>query len=565
MNKSLLLLLSVVVLFSQTGLYAQDTLSFIFDPNSQSLSLRQKGSTLLYFDTEQNPFANTLWKHGGRDKPLDGSYMKIGDLPEIISNFTGFDSAMCIKLKIGSPNPSTFEIEPYKKVTIQVEIIPVEKTFVDTVCQTDARENQSFDYVLLMAFASLGIFLLIVVIVIVRKKKKSSSQPTFEKRSSELGLEVVEVVTSYSQNGLDHIRQQTTSYFEIDLQDVYADTCIHKIYLHHSAIKKMYDFFKSSLESSNLTEETGCYFIGCWEFDDESSKIYNISVEDIVEPGDDIVPGEFSFNFGKKIGVKLTSLISKLSQETNRDFVQTVWMHSHPGLGLFLSSHDLLVQKQLAYADHPGRLAAFVIDTNTPDWQFAIFTAKRDGTMNNKENEPYMFSLDKLYEWSRNAHAVELGNPPMLPSAKTVPSLNENYHAVQVNHQGNTRTLNMYLSGKAINVIDDVLYKSVGKQIVGGWFVGRKDASGNYIIDDCLENPPDSYLGILVVDGKSTFEDIIRIHVKGTNAACVLVCRSEDVLWIMEQSESGYGSESDIAVCSMKPMKEWLRRRRVYK
>ena len=406
-----------------------------------------------------------------------------------------------------------------------------------------------------------------VLMVLLKRRQKAPQKPQTTPKSKDNSLEVVEVVSESLINGLDAVRQDAKSYYLMDMQKDFDDTAVKKMYLHHTAVKKMYDFFKKALESSDQTTETGCYFVGCWEYADKENQTYNISVEDIVEPGDDIVSEEFSFNFGLKIGVKLFAKISELTKRTNRDFVHTVWMHSHPGLGLFLSSHDLQVQQQLSYTDHPKRLVAFVIDTNTPEWDLAVFTAQNDGTMNNKEDLKHLYSLEELYRWSRDTHSAAGNAHGVVTETVSEQKSMDDYYAVQVNHQGSTKTLNAYFSGRAINAIDDILYDHVGESTIGGYVVGSCEANGNIGIDDCLREPVPNALGLFVVDAKVTDQSIASIYVKEKPMLCVLVCRSDDELLMLTRSntQESFPALADAAVCSMKPMKEWLRRRRIYK
>ena len=418
-----------------------------------------------------------------------------------------------------------------------------------------------------------GLLLLIAAVSLLLLRKKlfvKKEVKTSIDKNNDNSLEIVEEISSHYVCNLNYVQQSLGSYFIMDMQQDFVDTTVHKIFIHHTAIKKMYDFFKQSLEGSDQTNETGCYFIGCWEYDGPDKKSYNISVEDIVEPGDDIVPGEFSFNFGLKIGVKLFARIAELGKTTNRDFVHTVWMHSHPGLGLFLSSHDLLVQKQLTYSDAPGRLVAFVIDTNTPEWNMAVFTAKANGEMNNKEDLKRLYSLESLYKWSRNTRALDSeGHKVMVEVAKPDDPM-EDYYTWQVNHQGNQETLNAYVSSHAINAIDDILYNNTGKQVVGGYAVGRMESKGNFtniVIDDCPTKPVNNSFALMIVDNKIKDSDILTKYVGKKPVCCVIVFKNDEEMLILtrETVQDPFPPLSMAARCPIKPMKDWLRRKRIYK
>ena len=406
----------------------------------------------------------------------DQQYLQVYS-PSITLNITNwYDSVKIKQLNIYSTNSDilnnyTIDFKGYKlengRRCLTINKNPVKTEEPNTGRNLDETEKENHAAAFPYWIIAIGAIVLIAAVLFMLRKRifhhRSKSDAPAPK--ADQALEIVEEVSTHYVCNLDYIRSSPQSYFVMDMQNDFTDTAVHKIFIHHTAIKKMYDFFKQSLELSSQTNETGCYFIGCWEYDDPGEKSYNISVEDIVEPGDDIVPGEFSFNFGLKIGVKLFARIAELTKTTNRDFVHTVWMHSHPGLGLFLSSHDLLVQKQLTYSDHPTRLAAFVIDTNTPEWDLAVFTAKTNGQMNNKEDLKHLYSLESLYKWSRNARTTEGEKHPVMTEAATRSNEMEDYYLWQVNHQGSIKTINAYISGHAINAIDDTLYKNVKTNI----------------------------------------------------------------------------------------------------
>lgn len=556
-NKLLLCNLSLVlfclVFWQSNKVAAQDTLYIEYNEEGSKVTLQPKGKNICFkpngaFEVTENLGTTIDSCHiVGQKKSMKVPY---------------FDTTLISRIQAQKYDEKKFVSTP-ESVPIVVNIKHKDVAQASTSTDSDSMNGENLIYII---FALLGTLILVLLVWWTRKKRaKKERHESIEKKGAELGLEVVEVVSTDLEATLNHVRQSPYAYYTIDVARDFRDTAVRKIYLHHSAIKKMYDFFKGSLESAEKTNETGCYFIGCWEPCKENPSAYNISVEDIVEPGDDIDPGEFSFSFGKKIGVKLDTMISQMSESTNRDYVHTVWMHSHPGLGLFLSSHDLLVQKQLAYTDAPMRMAAFVIDTNTPNWDFAIFTSKTNGTMNNKEDLARIYSLDELYQWSRTAHARQDQITPETVAPMT-PDM-DNYYVVQINHQGTTRTLNLYFSGKTINTMDDILYQYVGQKKLGGYLIGTRDGRGNYLFDDCSSEKTDSAIGILVIDAESTPESVVQFYCGDTTLHCVVVCRDNDEMWILtrETNEKTFNPQTGLFVCSMRPMKEWLRRKRVYK
>ncbi|MDR2971057.1 MAG: hypothetical protein LBU83_03925 [Bacteroidales bacterium] len=203
--------------------------------------------------------------------------------------------------------------------------------------------------------------------------------------------------------GLDDIKEKfMEDYYAIQMADIFEDTSIEKVYLSREAILSIYKFFTDFLNNNGKTNETGCFLVGRWDYVPNSNNLrYDISIETIVEPSDDAVYGEYTLNFGAKIGITLNYDIEKLCIQTDNEYVHTAWIHSHPGLGLFLSSQDLSVQSQLAHSQHQGRMLAIVLDTNTPDLKMALFTPKQNGTMNNDKDVKQFLSLEELFQWAQ--------------------------------------------------------------------------------------------------------------------------------------------------------------------
>lgn len=563
---------------------SQDTLFFVFDDAKKTLNLSSTplpvGNYFMY-RMEQSDFSRSLGVavnvQKGFGYPFDNPVYGYLDVVKYakINDVLWFDSMQCTELEVAIYNKDQESISKNRKrVFVSVRVVKAPMALnSDTNMSNAGQSSKEFPVmIVVVAIVIVIVVILLVFLLLSIKNKKKMSTKHSHSASKNNSMQVVEVVKNEQLTGLEYIEEKIGDYYFMNMNEDFADSAVHKIFLHHTAIKKMYDFFKKSLESSEQTNETGCYFVGCWEYDDAEKTKYNISVEDIVEPGDDLVPGEFSFSFGLKIGVKLNYRINELSKHTGRDYVHTVWMHSHPGLGLFLSVHDLTVQKQLAYSDAKKRLVAFVVDTNTPNLDLAVFTAKNDGTMNNKEDLRRLYSLEDLYKWSRNVFSKSGSLHEAITESVSAQVNLEDYHAVQVNHQGNTRTLNIYFNGRVINSIDDIIYNCSGKHTIGGYVTGQKNTRGDLVVDECVaiverNEIPSNALGVLIVDADIDRTDALNHYLEGMSVSCVLVSKNEDELLILTRTniDEPFQAFQNAAVCSMKPMKEWLRRRRIYK
>lgn len=438
------------------------------------------------------------------------------------------------------------------------------------VSQDTKNSNHTY-WVWIVLFPLMASVFLIVIHLKNKKKTNKIIDPSGVKNTV---LNKVENGIEEYVIGLDETRQHIDDYYMMDLQEVFTNTAVHKIYLHHTAVKKMYDFFKAALESTDQTTETGCYFVGCWEYDNDDKQSYNISLEDIVEPGDDIISDEYSFSFGGIIGIRLSMKISDLCQNTKRNYVHTVWMHSHPGLGLFLSEQDLLVQQLLTYSSEPNRLVAFVIDTNTPNWDLAVFTAKNDGTMNNKVDLKRIYSLEELYKWCRQVHTSvkdpnrTLAETPVAHKDELVVNPDD-YYTIPIKHKEDYTNESVYLNGRTINAIDDIIYDYAGQNTLGGYLLGENDNYGNFRVDDCVRDTDmdTEPLGLFIVDSQLSNPPVASDFLKKTLALCVIVYRSDDDLLLLTRMDVGepFPALSEATTCSIPSMKEWIRRRRVYK
>ena len=396
-------------------------------------------------------------------------------------------------------------------------------------------------------YASGGFLLLIVLLVVLlllRRKRKVKNNGTEE---SQHVMQVIEEEKNDYAVGLDYVRQHPDQYFTVNMEEFCVDTAVKKVFFSRDAVKSINSYYKAFLEQPERTNETGCYLIGGWETVDGNDEQYNISVEEMVIPGDDAVYDEYSLNFGLKIGIKLGSAIRNLCEKTGRDYVHTVWMHSHPGLGLFLSSHDLVVQKQLAYPDAPKRMVAIVIDTNTPNWQMAFFTAKNSGVMNNKEDLLKTISFDVLNEWSRHK-TVAVQSSAMV----------ENSFIVSTEDARDE----FAFSAKTINQIDDAVYAESpekGYPLYGE--IRQEGAVKTRVVTACDVSDEKKEIGWLSVDsGIDEAFDAHRCDEKLTHADFCLVYRSEQECYVVWQNAD---RKIRFLHTSLKEMKEWTRRKRV--
>jgi len=371
-----------------------------------------------------------------------------------------------------------------------------------------------------------------------------------QKNSGTSGLlieepDAIEVI-SYTV-GLDDIKAKLdTVYYEIEMLDLLENSSIRNVYFSRQVILDIYKFFSNFLKYGDKTNETGCFLVGRWEYvPNTEQQIYDISIESVVEPSDDAVYGEYVLNFGAKIGITLDYAIEKLCEQTGNEYVHTAWMHSHPGLGLFLSSQDLNVQSQLAHSQHRGRMLAIVIDSNTPDLETAFFTPKLNGNMNNDTDLQQTLSLETLYQWA------------IAPPGKSVIS---NYYSINVEHK--TRLFNkVLLSGAAIIDLDMTIIPD--RTGLRGYFYG-KCREREMIIDDFNEYKKEYPYPIgclLMVEHLSYLCDLL-LH--NEYELSVIYCHEDEKLYFFTKNEwnNQIGADEKENAVLFKELKRWTRRKR---
>ena len=402
---------------------------------------------------------------------------------------------------------------------------------------------------ILIAAAVLVLASLLVFLLRKKKGEKGKHDPNTTNDPN-----IISVITDSSvtyNHGLGHVKERMGEYLTFDMDMVFADTTINKVYINTALVKKLYDFFNGSLEADGRTNETGCFIIGCWDFEEGRNDRYDISLEEMVEPGDDADFGEYSLNFGKKISINMASVIDNLAQKTKRDYVLTCWMHSHPGLGLFLSNQDLIVQQQLTYSDHRNRLIAIVIDTNTPDFKVGFFTSKADGKMNNKEEVKRWFSFEEIYRQSREMSR----NQPAQTQKEDTPDTRHDCFNIALNDNA---IGHVGFAPRAINQIDHALYSGV-KGVVG-YFYG--EAGNHYLqVGCCLPYENEEKLGCLVFHDGLTESQLANYAKDIEGCRFFINSSSDDKLAVWTRNEQGgyaHAGETTLA-----QMKEWIRRKRV--
>lgn len=268
-----------------------------------------------------------------------------------------------------------------------------------------AFDRKIIDWKLLGVSISLASLLVILLYVWFRKANNKNKITSLSKNSSNNTIDsssaiVVRRKTTsiLRKQNLDDVIENN-AYLKIDCNDFCNDSAVKMMYIKNTCIKDIYNMYAEDLRNPNNPKEDGCMVLGRWVYNKESGE-YDVSLEQIVFPGDDAVFSEYELNFGGKIKLKIREKLRKLRKETDLQYDLTCWVHSHPGLGVFFSNSDSNVQMQLKDPIHPHFLTAIVVDILTPQQELGIFTFKRDSSINSKADLKKMYSLEDLYKWA---------------------------------------------------------------------------------------------------------------------------------------------------------------------
>lgn len=252
--------------------------------------------------------------------------------------------------------------------------------------------------------AIIVICILLVVWFIMAKRKKRKKSAIPNKSTPLTSADSASIVVRRKTTSI--LRKQSLedvignkAYMKIECSDFCSDSAVRRIYIKNTCIKDIYNMYAEDLRNPENPKEDGCMVLGRWVYDEQNNEYY-VSLECIVQPGDDAVFQEYELNFGGKIKLKVAEKLRKLRRETNLQYDLTCWVHSHPGLGVFFSNSDSNVQMQLKHPTHPNFLTAIVIDILTPQQEMGIFTFKRDSSINSKMDLKKMYSLEELYKWA---------------------------------------------------------------------------------------------------------------------------------------------------------------------
>ena len=419
-----------------------------------------------------------------------------------------------------------------------------------------------------------GVVLLLLVIgiffyifAILRNKRIEKEKQIYRAANKTVLIEEEDVVeeVSYIVNISDIKEKAGIDYYEIKMSQIHDDTTIQTVYFSRKAIFEIYKFFSDFLKRSDKTNETGCWLVGRWDYAvSPYQQIYDICIESLVPPGDDAIYGEYILNFGAKIGITLNYAIENLCEKSGKEYVHTAWMHSHPGLGLFLSGQDLNVQSQLAHSQHNGRMLAIVLDSNTPDFKMAFFAPKKDGSMNNDKELKTTLSLETMYQWAKTAPEKAI----IKPKVSQTKIDKQNYYDIPMLDENNM-SHQVLFSGSVI--IDMDMAVMPDKKGLRGYFIGETHDDEIFLNDFIEATEKFDELNLNQFETKpvacffiETNLESLKQHAKLFTIFDLYIIYSFDdeiiYLFTKEQMKNFQFLNENKASISLMKMKEWTRR-----
>ena len=129
--------------------------------------------------------------------------------------------------------PGIFNGEP---ITIKVEMKPAPVAKTNAGKQPKSSNNNTLLYVLLVVAI---VALAVVILLLLRRKKGAKEEPSNVKYDPN----VISIITDESkkyERGLEHVKTHLNEYLIFEMDHVFADTAVNKVYLSTALVKNLY-------------------------------------------------------------------------------------------------------------------------------------------------------------------------------------------------------------------------------------------------------------------------------------------------------------------------------------
>ncbi|MEL7120635.1 MAG: hypothetical protein AAFO07_14380 [Bacteroidota bacterium] len=193
---------------------------------------------------------------------------------------------------------------------------------------------------------------------------------------------------------------KSVSYVELEMNKLWKDSTVSKLFIEASCIKNLGDFLKAEnldrntgIDANQEVPEIGGFLMGyfCNQVD---GKEYWVALKEFV-------PIESDTKSALTLEFSTIEIVKNLgdAQDKYPNLALIGWFHTHPGHGLFLSATDLKIHNTFFLEKYQ---VAMEIDSLTKKLDTGFFTRQESGLVNN--------SLSNRPEWFSWHSIVELGN-----------------------------------------------------------------------------------------------------------------------------------------------------------
>lgn len=422
-------------------------------------------------------------------------------------------------------------------------------------------KNAFYNYLII---GGIVLILLIWLVIKVVRRGKNNKRRAYTPRTAEHEVSQTEAQESIV------VRRRTTSilkkqslddvignpaYLEIDTADFTADSAVRRIYVLNTCIKEIYNLYSEDLRMSDNPKEDGCMVLGRWVYDPES-QTYDVSLEEVVFPGDDAVFQEYELNFGGIIKLRVAERLRRLRRESNLQYDLTCWVHSHPGLTVFFSNSDCTVQDQLKHHQHPNFLTAFVIDILTDKQDLGIFTYRPDGSILSRNDITKLYSLEDMYKWALESDRNTFNPEKYYNILQNAPSRNRKLWGIELDNNA---------------IIDLAQICEQATDGIAGWAIGKTLDEPNgkeCIINSILpadQKPHSGVQGCLIAMAHTSLPTIQRL-IASENSALNLVLvystKQQSLTAIPIIDGQLVADENSYSEINIDDLKIWTRRKR---
>ena len=211
-----------------------------------------------------------------------------------------------------------------------------------------------------------------------------ASKVTSEISEDDDDIEIVILDENETQDSqLNKPNYKASDYVNFNLSEMWEDTVVTQVKMHHKVCIALYNFSESSL-AQKPAPEVGGFLLG--SFNETEDKEFEVIIEKFLPSKNVEYQNNYELSFGTQSLLELDEALEK-----NPHLKNVGWFHTHPGHTPFLSNKDIHL--------HEGSFPfnwqiAVVLDPNTAKFDTGIFSYKKNKLLNNKVD-----LISDFYSW----------------------------------------------------------------------------------------------------------------------------------------------------------------------